>query len=55
MASIVVVTIYCISAVISFSGGMECPAPFSPQSNDRDALSGASVNLYLDENDFQGG
>ena len=57
MVALGVVTVVSISALLSFSVGLECPTTFSPQPEhgDPSALSDASVNLYLDESDFQGG
>ena len=57
MATLGVVTVVLVSALFSFSvNGLECPAAFSSLESDHPgALSNTSVNLYLDEMDFQGG
>ena len=52
MAVGVIVLLLCV--VLGCCSSLECPTSFSPADN-LDALGGASINVYLDENDFDGG
>ena len=48
------VAVLLLYVVLGCCSSLECPTSFAPADN-LDALGGASVNLYLDENDFDGG
>lgn len=50
----VCVAVVVLSVLIGRSFSFECPTPFSA-STDLSALGGASVNLFLDDRDFDGG
>ena len=48
------VTVLLLYVVLGCCSSLECPTSFSPADN-LDALGGAAINVYLDENDFDGG
>ncbi len=53
-ASVLVLTVSLLSAATPLSLGFECPAPFTQTAAGATA-SFPPINLYLDEQDFDGG